>query len=114
MGGARALHGLLEDGEELLDAGLASRAHARLATHQGLLAAHHLAHDLHRHGARDLPGGVAAHAVRHDEQAELAIDEKIVLVVSPLATDVGRREELQIVGERHERAISRRRSAEMA
>ena len=40
-----------------------------------------LVHGLGGHRRRDLAGGVAAHAVRHDEDAVLEVDEPGVLVV---------------------------------
>ena len=45
---------------------------------------------------RDLAGGVAAHAVGDQEQAELLVDEEVVLVVRTLPTDIGRRRERQL------------------
>jgi hypothetical protein len=46
---------------------------------------------LNRHLARDLAGGMAAHAVRDDEQPVIAfrVDGKIIFVPRPDHTDVG-------------------------
>jgi hypothetical protein len=40
----------------------------------------HLFHGLHREGARNLARSVAAHAVGHEEQACIEVDEEAVLV----------------------------------
>ena len=42
-----------------------------------------------RHLGRDLAGRVATHAVRHHVEAIFGHDGEIVLVVGPLAADVG-------------------------
>jgi hypothetical protein len=53
--------------------------------------------DAHREGARHLAGGVPTHAIGHDEERELLVDEVVVLVVLAHAPDVGRREEADVV-----------------
>ena len=47
--------------------------------------------------ARDLAGGVAAHAVGDDEERELLVDEVVVLVVLADAAHVGRGEEADVL-----------------
>src|SRR5690554_4032856 len=43
-----------------------------------------------RHLARDITGGVTSHAVCHDEEVPLLIDEEAVFVVFADAADIGR------------------------
>ena len=96
---AGALHRLLEQAED-------GARGARLGRRGGdgvALLLELLVDDADRERAGDLAGGVAAHAVRHHEQAELAVDEEVVLVVIAQAPDVGGRREPDGVGQCHAR-----------
>ena len=87
---AGALHGVLEEGDDVLRRDLARAGGARLVVvEQLLLALDLLVHGAHGDRAGDLARGVAAHAVGDDEEAELLVDEEVVLVVVADLADVG-------------------------
>src|SRR5690606_768481 len=75
----------------------------RVVGHEIELALHFLVERAHGERARHLAGGVAPHAVADDEEPELLVDEKVVLVVITLAAYVRQRGEL---GFRANHAIS--------
>ena len=88
--GASTLNGVLDQGDDVLRGDLARAGGARLVVvEQLLLALDLLVHGAHGDRARDLAGGVAAHAVGDDEETELLVDEEVVLVVVAHLADIG-------------------------
>jgi hypothetical protein len=101
---AGALHRVLEERDDVFGRDLRRAARApEVILEQLLLALELLVHGAHRHRAGDLAGGVAPHAVGHDEERELLVDEEVVLVVVAHFADVRRGEEADRV--RHEARI---------
>jgi hypothetical protein len=96
---ARPLHGELEEGEDLL-AGPAARL-GRVLLDDVALLLHLFVDDADGERARDLPGGVAAHAVGDDDERELLVDEEVVLVVIAQAADVGGGVKPDVFGQAH-------------
>ncbi len=86
--GARLLHRVLEDLEHLvrLDAGVIDA----VAVEQIAVRVDRIADLVHRDRRGDFARRVATHTVGDHEQAELLIDEEVILVVVPLPSDVGR------------------------
>ena len=99
---ACALHGVLAQGDDVLGRDLVrARCAVDVVVEELFLALDLVVHGAHGDRARDLARGVPAHAVGDDEERELLVDEKVVLVVLAHLPDVGRRIEAHSFAELH-------------
>jgi hypothetical protein len=99
---ARALHGELEQVQDVAIGDLGGALCAGLVVVDELLLLLHLFVDrAYGEGARHFTGGVPSHSVGDDEEGELLVDEVIVLVVVAYASHVSGGEKVNVLLQAH-------------